>query len=247
MAERLNLKLSAEEVKQAKTDRYIVDRLKSVIHMLKRGLSKAQHIDLHVILGAVAPERKGERNGEGMIRDVAKRLGVQRGSRHVKATGEKRPRVLEQAITRRAAFDEALNRHRPLQPGDTATSRGRLCTVVEIDYEANTCKLAFEVAGVKLTRSYTCIYKARGEWQVAPGLVGASTAFPKGSARLECAAPSLRPPARETRKDEKAEKAREKVEELFDAEGARSPSMRDQVSMHPALSPRTLSRSQVTM
>ena len=58
MAERLNLKLSAEEVKQAKTDRYIVDRLKSVIHMLKRGLSKAQHIDLHVILGAVAPEQR---------------------------------------------------------------------------------------------------------------------------------------------------------------------------------------------
>ena len=84
-----------------------------------------------------------------MIRDVAKRLGVQRGSRYVKATGEKRPRVLEQAITRRAAFDEALDRYGPLKPGDAAISRGRLCTVVEIDYEADTCKLAFEVGGDK--------------------------------------------------------------------------------------------------
>ena len=101
--------------------------------------------------------------------------------------------------------------------------------MIEIDYEADTCKLAFEIAGVKLTREYKCIYKGRADWQVAPGLVSSSTAFPKGSARLQRAPPSLRPPARETRKDEKAEAARPKVEELFNAEGARSPTMRDQV------------------
>jgi len=89
--------------------------------------------------------------------------------------------------------------------------------------------LEFNVSGVKLTRSYTCIYKARGEWQVAPGLQRTSTAFPKDSARLERAPASLRPAARETRKDEKAEKARPMVEELFNAEGARSPSQRDRV------------------
>ena len=53
--------------------------------------------------------------------------------------------------------------------------------------------------------------------------------FPKGSARLRHAPPSLEPKGRETRRDEKAEAARPKVEELFNTEGARSPSMRDQV------------------
>ena len=55
------------------------------------------------------------------------------------------------------------------------------------------------------------------------------TAFPKGSARLQRAPPSLRPAPRETRKDEKAEAARPKVEELFNAEGQRSPSQSDRV------------------
>ena len=53
--------------------------------------------------------------------------------------------------------------------------------------------------------------------------------FPKGSARLRPAPPSLRPAPRETRKDEKAEAARPKVVELYDTEGARSPSQRDRV------------------
>ena len=53
--------------------------------------------------------------------------------------------------------------------------------------------------------------------------------LPKGSARLRHAPPSLEPKGRETRRDEKAEAARPKVEELFNTEGARSPSMRDQV------------------
>ena len=230
VAERLNLKLSAEEVKNAETDAYIIRRLKATLAVLKNCATEARRIDLHVIVGAIAPERRGPRDQEGMIRRVAERLGLQRGSRHVKATGEKRPRVLEQAITRRAAFDEAESHSRgPLKAGDSATSRGRPCTVVEIDYEADTCKLAFEVAGVKLTRDYSCISKGRGEWQVAPGAVSSSKAWPKGSARLSHEPPSLRPAARETRKDEMAEKARPKVEELFDAEGARSPAIKDQV------------------
>ena len=42
-------------------------------------------------------------------------------------------------------------------------------------------------------------------------------------------APSLRPGPRAQRGDEEAEKARPKVEELFNTEGATFPSMRDQV------------------
>ena len=204
---------------EAKTDAYIVARLKAAIAVLKRCATEAQRIDFHVILGAVAPERKAGRDMAGMIRRVAGRLNVQRGSRHVKATGKKRPRVLEQMITEREKFDEAVDLGGgPLKSGDAATSRGRPCTVVEINYEADTCKLAFEVAGVRLMREFSCIYKG-----------SSAASFPKGSARLLRAPPSLRPQGREIRKDEKAEKARAKVDDLFDTEGARSPAMCDQV------------------
>ena len=87
------------------------------------------------------------------------------GSRYVKTPSgvtEKRPRAADQSITRRAAFDEAsvpLGEGK-LKVGDAASSRGRLCTVIEIDYEADTCKLSFDLAGVHLTREYPHIYKA---------------------------------------------------------------------------------------
>lgn len=88
-------------------------------------------------------------------------------------------------------------------------------------YEADTCTLAFEIAGIKLTREYKHIYKGKDTRGKAP--------FPMRSARLRHSPPSLEPKGRETRRDEKAEAARPKVEELFNSEGARSPSMRDQV------------------
>ena len=139
------------------------------------------------------------------------------------------PRLLEstpvshQAIQRRTAHDEAIDRNRAtLKAGDAATSRGRPCTIVEIDDEADTCKLAFEISGIKLTRTYPCIFKGKDARGKDP--------FPKGSARLRpVAPPSLSPDVRTMRKDEKAEAARPKVKELFDAEGARSPAQRDQV------------------
>ena len=128
LAERLNLKLSAQDVKQAETDGYIVKRLKAALAVLKCCHSEAQRTDLHVILGSVAPELAAERDQSGMIRRVAERLGVQRGSRHIKAAGTKRPRALEQAIKQRAAFDEAnLLSGEMLKPGVAATSRGRAC------------------------------------------------------------------------------------------------------------------------
>lgn len=154
---------------------------------------------------------------------VLSRLSLQRGARYVKAMGERRPRAADQAISVRAAFDEASKvvGDGRLKPGDVASSCGRKCTIIEIDYAADTCKLAFEVAGIKLTRSYSCIYKGKDAQFRAR--------FPKGSARLRHVAPSLRHAPRETRKDEKAEAAQPKIEELFNAEGARSPSQRDHV------------------
>ena len=102
----------------------------------------------------------------------------------------------------------------PLQVGDAAiaTSSCAPCTVVAIDYENKTCTLEFTSEGdVKRVQSFTSL-------DAKPG-----------GARLHRPAPSLRPGPRAQRGDEKAEKARPKVEELFNAEGATSPSMRDQV------------------
>lgn len=142
------------------------------------------------------------------------------------STGEKRPYAADKAIDRRAEFDHAI---RPLgegklREGDEASSRGRrTCTVEEIDYVADTCKLSFDFSGVHLVREYSCIYKKRNE----EGQY--EKRFPKGSARLRRVAPSLRPGPRKQRDDAIAEAARPHVEEFFNAEGARSPSQRDEV------------------
>ena len=107
---------------QAKVDRYIVNRLKAALHQLKQCRSAAECVDYGVVLGAVAPTREDGRSHDGMLRSVFKRLGVQRGSRYVKKTGESRPRAPDKAVTRRAAFDSEVLR-RPLQVDDAAMSQ----------------------------------------------------------------------------------------------------------------------------
>lgn len=184
VAERLNLKLTKEEVEQAKTDRCIVDRLVAAIHQLKQCRSEEERNDYGVVLSAVAPQREQPGNPTGMIKKISERLRVQRGSRYVKATGERRARAFEQAIERRAGFDIARLQGN-LSPGDAATSRGQACTIVEIDWEADTCKLAFKSGGIEVMRSYDCIYKGKD--------ASGSAKFPKGSARLRGVPPSLRP------------------------------------------------------
>lgn len=184
VAERLNLKMTKEEVEQAQTDRCIVDRLVAAIHQLKQCRSEEEWTFYRVVLAAVAPQREQPGSTTGMIRKISARLKVQRGSRYVKATGERRPRAFDQAIEQRAGFDVA-RLHGNLSPGDAATSRGQPCTIVEIDWEKDTCTLAFESGSIEVTRSYNCIYKGKD----AKG----SAKFPKGSARLRGVAPSLRP------------------------------------------------------
>ena len=112
--------------------------------------------------------------------------------RYIKAH-EKRPRVLEQAITQRAAFDDTLERHGPLKPGDAATSRGRPCTVLEIDYEADTCKLEFNVSGVKLTRSYTLIH-AQKDPKFKKSLMWGAAPHPAGAPAPDPSSPQTHPP-----------------------------------------------------
>ena len=125
MAERLGLKLSAEQVvKQAETDCTIVDRIKAVLRVLKRCRSESARVDAHVIAGACAPDRKAERDRSGVIGRVARRLELEPGSRYVKETGEKRPYLFDQAVSRRGLWDLAMeDQWRMLRPGDAATSR----------------------------------------------------------------------------------------------------------------------------
>ena len=118
-----------------------------------------------------------------------------------------------QAIDRRRDLDHAVSATGKLEAGAAAiASSSRLpCTVVEIDYELDTCTLEFESQGVKRVQSFTSIGSK------------------PGGARLHRVIPTLQPGPRRKRGDEKAEKARPQVEELFKTEGATSPSMRDQV------------------
>ena len=118
-----------------------------------------------------------------------------------------------QAIDRRRDLDHAVSATGKLEAGAAAiASSSRLpCTVVEIDYELDTCTLEFESQGVKRVQLFTSIGSK------------------PGGARLHRVIPTLQPGPRRKRGDEKAEKARPKVEELFKTEGATSPSMRDQV------------------
>lgn len=213
--------MTQEEVADAKVDKYIISRLKAALNQLKQCRTEDERADYHTVSAAVAPTRETERDKAGMIRKVAARLGLERGARYNKKTGERRPYVFDQAITRRESFDEGAAMSRKLAVGDKATSRGQPCTIIEIDHEADTCKLGFSLRGVEAVRTYSCIYKGVD----APG----KAPFPKGSARLRPAPPSLRPKPRETRRDEIAEAARAKVEELYDSEGARSPAQRDAV------------------
>ena len=216
--------LGQDEVAAAKTDKYIVDRLRAALQQLKQCRSKEECLDYHTVLAAVAPTREEKRDQQGMIVKVATRLNVRRGARYVKSTGEKRPYVFDQAITQRAVFYRVATYCGRLVAGAEAlaTSRSQPCTVIEIDYEADTCKLGFSAGGETVVRDFSCIFKGRDPPKTA--------AFPRDSARLRRTPPSLRPDQqRKTRSDEKAEGARSSVEELFNAEGARSPAQRDRV------------------
>lgn len=221
VGQKLGLVLSTEEVKQAEVDAYIVERIKAVLHVLKNCQSEQARIEYGIILAALAPVRLAERSRGGMIRKVAERIGVQRGTRSYKSAyydgrfkRELEPRPFSAAISRRDEFDKLAQRTGLLGVGEAAvaTSSCVPCTVVEIDHENKTCLLEFEAeGGVKRMQAFSSLDSG------------------PGGARLHRAAPSLRPGPRSQRGDEKAEKARPKVEELFNAEGATSPSMRDQV------------------
>lgn len=217
--------LESNETTHAATDAYIVERLRAAIAELKRCVSEEQHKEYLTILAAVAAERESEHCQLGMIRKVAHRLGVQRGARYHKSSGERRPRAFDRAISSRATFDSSgvpllgnigpslLSRR--IEVGERALSRGRQCTVIEIDYEADTCKLRFDAegeSGLTHTRTFSSLGSGRG------------------GSRLTRPALLLKPKVlRDTRCDEKAEKARSKVEEFLEAQGARSPERRDMV------------------
>ena len=188
---------------------------KSIYKFLRQEFLRQGNVLYGILLAALAPERMGERDPRGMIRKVAERLEVQRGTRSYKSayyngrfTRELEPRPFDQSITRRAAFDEVASRSGLLEVGAAAipfiaTSSCAPCTVVAIDHENETCTLEFACeGGVKRVQAFD------------------SLGFKPGGARLHRPAPSLRPGARAQRGDEGAEKARPKVEELFNAEGA---------------------------
>lgn len=172
VAERVGFGVRREDLKEAHTDCYIVDRVRSALQVRKGCHTESQGNQFHLLLGAVAPERERERCREGMIRRVAERIGVQRGTRCLMEPGVLfRPRAFEQAISRREEFERcgfplfgigpSLS-DRPLEVGEEAVSHGRECTVVEIDQCVGTCKLGFEASGVMAVRQYMSLGKGKG-------------------------------------------------------------------------------------
>ena len=152
VGKKLGLVMSAEGVKQAEVDAYIVERIKAVLYVIKYCQSEQARIEYGIILAALAPERLAERSIGGMIRKVAERIGVQRGTRSYKSayyngrfSRELEPRPFDQGITRRAGFDEESARTGKLAAGDAAiaTSSCAPCTVIEIDHESKACTLEF--------------------------------------------------------------------------------------------------------
>ena len=128
VAGELNLKLSSEQVEDAKTDAYIIGRIKSVLYVLKQCDSEAARVAYGTILAAVAPPRLEERSGAGMIRKIAGRLNVQRGTRSYKSawyngrfTRESEPRPFDQvcllAISCNLPACFAISCNLPAQPG----------------------------------------------------------------------------------------------------------------------------------
>ena len=103
-------------VTQAETDAYIIERVKAVLHVLKYCQSEEARIEYGILLAALAPERLASGDHKGMIKQVAERLSVQRGTRSFKSTyyegrytRELEPRPFDQGITRRAAFDVGVS------------------------------------------------------------------------------------------------------------------------------------------
>lgn len=224
VAERLGFKLSEEQVKAAQVDAYIVDRTSAALRQLKLCRTEEERQDYGLVLAAVAPTREAKGDAHGMIAAVCKRLGVARGSRYIKASGERRPYAADQAITRREKWDELLQSSAaaPFKVGDRAMSRSRMCTIMAINYDADTCTVRFEKDGVMRDCDYTCIYKPKDAPTRAP--------FPAGSARLRAVPVSLRPSNRcQHHHEDRIKAARAHVVDLFESEGARSPSMRDEV------------------
>ena len=177
------------EARHAETCVYIVGRLRSYLSVAKWAKTEEQRQDVHVVLGAAAPRRKeGDTDPDCMIERVAETLGVTPGKRYHKASGTQRPRVYEQAVTRRSAWDAQVAAHpldakgcemTPWAVSDAVLCRGQPGTLHALGSgdRLGGCTVAFEVEGEKVLINYE------------------SFGTGKGGARLQRPPPSLHPPA----------------------------------------------------
>jgi hypothetical protein len=189
--------------RQIHTREYIVGRARDGLEILKQCSSERQREEYHIALGLIAPKPVAVRDHAGMGRRVAQELQLQQNRL-----------PWQRSVAQRAAADAAwLKRSEPLAAGKAAVSHGRDCTIIDIDHAKRTCTIDCTAGGVSGSRTFTNLGKE------------------KGGARLSRPAITLRPvvAVRKTRRDAKGEEARADVEALFDAEGARSPSMKDEV------------------
>jgi hypothetical protein len=74
-------RLAGEQLRDAETDTYIVDRAVAALSTLKRCGTEETRQQYHVVLGALAPTLAEQCNQLGMARRVSDRLGVRRDRR----------------------------------------------------------------------------------------------------------------------------------------------------------------------
>ena len=86
--------------RQRETDTYIVDRIVHALSLLKLCKTEDMHQDYYVVLGACAPLRLDEKDQEGMIARVAKRLCVKRSNQGTRIV------PFQRCIDNRGVFDK---------------------------------------------------------------------------------------------------------------------------------------------
>ena len=177
----------------SEVDACIVNQIKLVLHILKSCNTEQQRKEYILLLRALAPILKKERDKSGMVKKIAKRLEVPHGSRGCK--GKKVNYAFTDAVLAAEDFhDKAKLAATPLTllcVGDDVLCRGQLAKVAEYDAESGRCSITF------------CVGEQLDGGSSIQKTVNYAAAFGKGpqSARLQRPPATLMPPPRRQRSD----------------------------------------------
>ena len=96
--------LDLETARDIEDATFVGMRVRDAVAVLKPCATDGQRCELFSVLAAAAPPRCAARDSSGLLRRVAKFLGMQRGKRSIKRGG--RPYIFDQAVDSRAALND---------------------------------------------------------------------------------------------------------------------------------------------